>query len=749
MNNPHQSNLLHQRERRDIWASWLLPLLLLAQPAAVQAQFTYTINNGTVTITGYNGPGGAVTIPDQLPAWPYGGLPVTSIGDGAFAFCTSLTSVRIGTNVTSIGYGPFSQCASLTAIMVDDLNPTFSSVEGVLFNKSQTTLIQCPGGLAGVHAIPNSVTSIAGDAFFGCVNLTEVSIPSSVTDIGGQGFWGCYSLTSVNIPNSVTNLGGLVFYDCTSLASVTIGTNVTSIPYEAFSGCKSLTSVTIPNRVTAIGVQAFAFCPSLTSVAIPNSVTNIGEGAFSYCSSLAAITADALNPDYSSVDGVLFDKSQTTLIQCPEGKTGSYTIPNSVTSIGDGAFENCISLSSVTIPNSVTNIGNWAFFGCNSLTNVAIPNSVISIGGYGFNWCTNLTSISVDGLNSTYSSVDGVLFNKTQTTLVQYPAGTAATSYTIPDSVTSIGKGAFEFGTHLTSVTIPDGVTRIGDGTFEGCTSLVGVYFSGNAPSLGLYVFEYDNNATVYYLPGTTGWGATYGDGLPTALWIEVPTILISPQTQTAEAGSAVSLRVQARSPLPLFYFWYLNATNLLSSGTNWQLELPIVQLSQSGAYTVVISNVLGAVTSAPAMLNVIAAVERRPVPGVKVTGEAASLVNVDCADSLSPAPNWTPLGSVSLTGTSQYCFDLTLPLPPQRFYRAWQTGTLGVIPSLDLHLVPAITLTGSIGHSVRLDYINQFGPIDAWATLDTVTLTNTSQLYFDTSAWRQPQRLYRLVQVP
>ena len=161
------------------------------------------------------------------------------------------------------------------------------------------------------------------------------------------------------------------------------------------------------------------------------------------------------------------------------------------------------------------------------------------------------------------------------------------------------------------------------------------------------------------------------------------------------------------------------------------------------------ISNVLGAVTSAPAMLNVIAAVERRPVPGVKVTGEAASLVNVDCADSLSPAPNWTPLGSVSLTGTSQYCFDLTLPLPPQRFYRAWQTGTLGVIPSLDLHLVPAITLTGSIGHSVRLDYINQFGPIDAWATLDTVTLTNTSQLYFDTSAWRQPQRLYRLVQVP
>ena len=159
------------------------------------------------------------------------------------------------------------------------------------------------------------------------------------------------------------------------------------------------------------------------------------------------------------------------------------------------------------------------------------------------------------------------------------------------------------------------------------------------------------------------------------------------------------------------------------------------------------VSNALGAITSAPALLNVIAPVERRPVPGVKVMGETASLVNVDYADSLRPAPNWTMLGSVSLTGTPQYYFDLTLPLPPQRFYRAWQTGSPTVRPSLDLHLVPAITLTGTIGHSVRLDYINKFGPTDAWVTLATVPLTNTSQLYFDISAPGQPPRLYRLVQ--
>jgi hypothetical protein len=198
----------------------------------------------------------------------------------------------------------------------------------------------------------------------------------------------------------------------------------------------------------------------------------------------------------------------------------------------------------------------------------------------------------------------------------------------------------------------------------------------------------------------------------------------------------------------PPGYQWYFDGTNAIGC-TNACLELTNVQFSQSGAYTVVITNGAGAITSSPALLNVIAAVERRPVPGVKVTGETGSLLNVDYADSLSHTPNWATLASVSLTSTSQYYFDVTLPLPPQRFYRAWQTSTPGVRPSLDLHLVPAIKLTGTIGDSVRLDYINQFGPIDAWATLDTVTLTNPSQLYFDTSAWRQPQRLYRLVQVP
>jgi hypothetical protein len=226
------------------------------------------------------------------------------------------------------------------------------------------------------------------------------------------------------------------------------------------------------------------------------------------------------------------------------------------------------------------------------------------------------------------------------------------------------------------------------------------------------------------------------------------PTIITSPQSQTAEIGATVDLSVDVAGG-ELTYLWSFNGTNLLGCSTNCDVELTNVQFSGSGAYTVIVTNLFGAKTSGPVMLNVIPAVERRPVPGVKVAGEPGRLLNVDYAGFLSHAPEWTPLGAVSLTSTSQYYFDLTLPLPPQRYYQAWQTGIPSAMPPLDLHIVPAITLTGNVGGSVRVDAINQFGPIDAWFTLDTVTLTNTSQLYFDVSAWRQPQRLYRLVPLP
>jgi len=237
-----------------------------------------------------------------------------------------------------------------------------------------------------------------------------------------------------------------------------------------------------------------------------------------------------------------------------------------------------------------------------------------------------------------------------------------------------------------------------------------------------------------------------YGETIP----VVAPTIQSAPLTQTAEVGTSVGLWTRATGFDPLRYLWYFNRTNFAGYSSDFHLQLTNLQFSQAGAYTVVVTNAVGAVTSSPAMLNVIPAVQRKPVPGISVTGETGTVLNVDYASSLGSQSGWQPLDITTVTLSPQYWFDLSTPLPQQRFYRVGQTGTPTVLPSVNLiSMVPAITLTGNIGNSVRVDYINAIGPTNAWVTLDTVLLTNASQLYFDVAAPSQPRRFYRLVQVP
>ena len=356
-------------------------------------------------------------------------------------------------------------------------------------------------------------------------------------------------LDKITIPatyneKAVTQIFPEAFKKAPNLKEIIISNSVTSIGDDAFSGCTGLTSVTIPDSVTSIGKYAFRDCTGLTSVTIGNSVTSIGYEAFYGCTALTSITVDEDNTVYKSIDGNLYSKDGTTLIQYAIGKTNtSFTIPDSVTSIGFSAFYKCTSLTSVAIPDSVTSIGSYAFSGCTGLTSVTIPDSVTRILDSAFEDCTGLTSVTIGNsvtsigyyafkntgyYNNELNWENGVLYIgkyliKANTSIsgdyivkfgTKIIAGnafrdcTSLTSITIPDSVTSIGDIAFYGCTGLTSVTIPDSVTSIGYAAFEGCTGLTSVTIPDSVTSIGDYAFSGCTGLTSVEFKNTEGWKA-------------------------------------------------------------------------------------------------------------------------------------------------------------------------------------------------------------------------------------------------
>jgi hypothetical protein len=470
----------------------------------------------------------------------------TSIGDNAF-YGSGVATVTIPASVAAVGTNAFGECFNLSAISVDTNNPDYSSLNGVLFNKNQTTLIQYPCARRGGYIIPGSVTAIDDWAFKVSEYLAGVVIADGITNIGTAMFEGCFDLTNVTIPESVTAIGPEAFQSC-GLTSVVIPGSVASIGDNAFVNCIGLTNVTLLSGVVSIGDSAFDYS-SVSNVTLPASIEVISN-AFALCRNLTAIDVDTNNPNFSSVNGVVFDKSGVNLIDYPCARSGSYAIPDGVISIGSYAFADCFNLTDVTIPGSVTSIGSDAFYNCGFMTYATVPNSVVSIGAGAFEQCDdlrsitipagvtnigsnafvgcgNLAAITVDSNNPVYSSVNGVLFDKSQTTLIQFPNGLGP-RYTIPDTVTNITAEAFADCNDLTTVTIPGSVTSIGDMAFGYCLGLRNLCFEGSPSAAGSNVFLgsgilgngalWPSHPTCYYLPGATGWDSSFA-GLPAVKW--------------------------------------------------------------------------------------------------------------------------------------------------------------------------------------------------------------------------------------
>ena len=487
------------------------------------------------------------------------------LGKSALAGCKSIKTLNIPASLTdmdcefedysNIPAAPFSECAGLTEISVASNNPKFSAVDGVLYNKNQTKLLQYPRAKkAASFSVPRSVTEMVYASFAMTSALQSVQLPDTITEIADCTFYEAASLQSIAFPKQLTSIGsealcgvglreltvpdsvtGKLYLDnCDSLQSLTVGNGITSVEVDSSAlvsvsvgenvhsiscGAPILQSITVSEKNTEYtSVNGVLYNKDKTvlehypagkkdaELTIPEGVQTIYGVSSQYikrihipasletfngvaCPMLESISVADANPNYSAQDGVLFNKDKTELLLYPTKKSQTaYTVPSSVTTLANGAFNDAVYLESLVLPESITQIGT-ALSRCPALRAVHIPAGLTSLDSDAFLESTALESFTVAAENPNYVAVDGILFNKAKTELIRYPAAKTSTSYAVPQSVTQLVYGAFLGASALQSVTLPATLKSIPASGFQGCTSLKSIAIPAGVESLEYSAF--------------------------------------------------------------------------------------------------------------------------------------------------------------------------------------------------------------------------------------------------------------------
>ncbi|MFA6308242.1 MAG: leucine-rich repeat protein [Clostridia bacterium] len=525
----------------------------------IPAEFlhTYSDKYGGLIITNYY-PGNEFFGHIEIPKTIEGQL-VVGIKSGAFKHVNECFTMSIPSSIKYIQVGTFDD-EHIQNIDVDKANQYFSSYQGILFNKTKTKLISYPNTKSdSEYQIAASVVTIGYKAFSNCSNLKKISSKTGLKTIGNYAFSSCSELVSFLIPTTVRSIGCGAFQSCLKLTAISIPAGVTSIKARTFSSCWALSKIRFPSGLYEIGDFAMSDCKKLSQITLASHITRIGSAAFQYCVSL---------------NSVIFNKGVKTI-----GNKAFYHCDNltyidlytSTISIGNEAFKFCKKLKAITFPTSLKSIGNSAFEECELLKKITIPSKVEKIGEIAFRHCNELKTINVSSNNKFYKSINGVLFNKSQTQLILYPVGKTYNFYEIPNRVKKLATCAFMNCTSLKRIWIPNGVERIEGYAFADTgfktvvipatmkfiaigafysTELKEAYFLGNAPELETYIehiqpfinkypFKYGNNGThLFYIDGKVG----FSDPHNGQTFIPVDSIALSKSSITLKVGQNIKI---------------------------------------------------------------------------------------------------------------------------------------------------------------------------------------------------------------